>query len=66
MLGIGKKKNKRRTETFTKIIQGQNEPYIDFSQTLNSAVNRMMSDPEVKQILIKFLVLKMLIHIAER
>lgn len=49
MLGIGKKKNKRRTESFTKIIQGQKEPYIDFSQTLNSAVNRMMSDPKLSK-----------------
>lgn len=44
-----------RSESFTKIIQGPNEAFNDFLKRLTSAVNRIVSDSGVRQILIKSL-----------
>ena len=45
----------KRTESFTKNIQGPKEAFTDFLQRLTSGVNRIVSDSEVRQILIKSL-----------
>ena len=45
----------KRTRSFTKVTQGPKETFTDFSQRLISAANRMISDPEVRQILIECL-----------
>lgn len=47
----------KRSESFTKIIQGTQETFSDFFQRLLSAVNRIVSDLAVRKILIKFLAL---------
>lgn len=46
-----------RTESFIKITQGTKEAFTDFFlQRLMSTVNKMVSDPEIRQILIEPLV----------
>ena len=47
--------SRKRTESFTKIIQGPKEVFISFLQRLTSAVNRTVLHPEVRQILSEFL-----------
>ena len=42
--------SEKRSEPFTKIIQGPKEAFTDFLQRLTSVVNRMVSDPEVRLI----------------
>ena len=41
----------KKIEIFTKVIRA----YMDFLQTVTSAVNRMIPDSEARQIIIKFL-----------
>lgn len=45
----------KKSESFTKIIQGLKEDFTDFLQRLASAVNRIAPDSEVRQILIESL-----------
>lgn len=52
---------RKRTESFTKVIQGPKETFIDFFQRLTSAINRMIPNSEARQKIIEFLLLKMLI-----
>lgn len=51
-------KHQKRSEVFAKIIQGQKEAFTDFSQRLTSAVYRIESDSEVRQILMNYLIFK--------
>lgn len=48
----------KRFESFTKIIQGPKEAFNYFLQRLTSVVNRIISDSEVRKILIEFLAFK--------
>ena len=43
------------TESFSNMIQGPKEAFTDLLQRLTSTVNRIVSDSEVRQILITFL-----------
>lgn len=45
----------KRIESFTKSIQDQKEVFADFLHRLTSAVNRMISDPDGRQIIIESL-----------
>ena len=40
----------KKIESFTKVIQGPKEAFMDFLQRLTSAVNRMIPNSEVRQI----------------
>ena len=42
-----------KIESFTKVIQGPMEAFMDFLQRLTSAVNRMILNSEARQIMIK-------------
>ena len=50
--------SEKRAESFTIIIQGPKESFTDFLKILTSSVNRMISDPDVGQILTESLVLE--------
>lgn len=47
--------SEKRSESFAKIVQGPKEASSDFLQNLTSAVNKIVSDSEVRQILIESL-----------
>lgn len=44
--------SRKRIESFTKSIQGLKEAFTDILYRLTSAVNKMISDPDARQILI--------------
>lgn len=44
--------------SFTKIIQGSGEAFTDFSEILVAAVNKVISDPEMRPVLMKTLALE--------
>ena len=48
----------KKIESFTKVIQGPKEAFMDFLQRLTSAVNRMIPNSEARQIIIKSLASK--------
>lgn len=52
----------KRLESFTKIYKDQNMPILTLLQRLTSAVNKIVSDSQVRQILIEFLAFEMLIQ----
>lgn len=54
----------KRVDSFTKIIWDTKQAFIDFFKRLTSAANRMISDPDVKQILIEYFAF-VLIHNAK-
>ena len=43
----------KKSTSFTKIIQGSAKAFTEFLQRLGSAVNRAISDPETRYLLIK-------------
>ena len=45
----------KKIESFTKVIQGPKEAFMDFLQRLTSAVNRMIPNSEARQIIIESL-----------
>lgn len=49
------KEIEKRSESFTKIIQGPKEAFTDSFQRMTSAVSRILSDSDIREILIKSL-----------
>lgn len=45
----------QKSTSFTKIIQGSEEAFTDFSERLVAAVNKAISDPEMRLVLMKTL-----------
>lgn len=53
--------SQERSESFTKIKQGPKDAFTDFLQELTLAVNGIISDSDLRKILITEIILKMLI-----
>ena len=49
----------KKSLSFTNIMQSSRETFIDFLHRLMSAINREMSDPDAKWVLIEILALKL-------
>ena len=51
----GKVEQPGQAQSFTKITQGSNEPFLGFLQRLATALKRVISDPNAREILIESL-----------